>query len=220
MKAYGLVCCPILFMFACQREMPVDYEISAVDAAKELSHTPVGEVSVNTTNMNIKIDFNCDEYMASHILSEYGQVPLDTIHTLGRLIRFYEARQPNFEYSYSSHLNPYSDNDYVFPKMEYLLAQECFQEGCSSQTRKVVLQIAINKQQHKYEEDKRSFTARQTGIFLIAVILVKEKDTAFVAAVAENRDFQDALCLNQNIRTDMEFCDNMIQFAKRFLLNK
>jgi hypothetical protein len=192
--------------------------IPLMDSEMELSHAPSGKIHVATTK--VEIDFECDEYMASHILSEYGQVGIDTIYMRGELIRFYELRIPVFEYNYSSLLDPYNDNDYVFPKLEYLLAQECFQENCSSQTRRAVLRMAINKQKYKYDENKRSYTARQTGIFLISVILVRENDMNFISSVHENTDFQNALFLNRNIRMDKEFGDMLIQYAELFLYNK
>lgn len=206
-------------MFACQSETEfVSDIIPAMESEMELSHAPAGKIHM--ANANVEIDFGCDEYMASHILSEYGQATIDTVYTRGELIRFYEARHPDFEYGYSSYFNPYSDNDYVFPKLEYLLAQECVQDNCSSRTRKAVLRIAVDKQKHKYDAYKNSFTARQTGIFLMAVILAGENDAAFISAVHKSTDFQNALLLNRNIRTDKEFSDTLIQYAENFLYNK
>jgi hypothetical protein len=219
MKIFTAVCCSAVFMFACQSEMNfVSDTVPAIESEMALSHVPAGKIHIATAN--VEIDFGCDEYMGSHILSEYGHTAIDTVYTRGGLIRFYEARYPGFEDSYSSHLNPYSDNDYVFPKLEYLLAQECLQDNCSSQTRKAVLRIAVDKQKHKYDAYKSSFTARQTGIFLMAVILVRENDAAFISAVHENTDFQNALFLKQDIRTDKEFSDTLIRYAENFLYNK
>jgi hypothetical protein len=189
--------------------------IPSIESEKELSHAPAGKIHMPTAQ--VEIDFGGDEYMASYISSEYGQTAIDTIHTRGELIRFYEMRRPVFEYSYSSFLDPYNDNDYVFSKLEYLLAQECCQENCSSQTRKIVLQMAVDKQKQKYDENKRSHTTRQTGIFLISVILVMENNADFIAIVHENADFQNALLLNRNIRTDKEFSDTLIRYAENFL---
>jgi hypothetical protein len=214
-------------MFACQSKIDFDSDtvptidsdaVLAIESEMALSHAPAGKVHIATAN--VEIDFSCDEFMASNILSEYGQAAIDTVYSRGELIRFYEARHPGFEYVYSSLFNPYNDNDYVFPKVEYLLAQECLQDNCSSQTRKVVLRIAIDKQKHKYDAYKRSFTARQTGIFLMAVILIRENDAAFISAVHKNTDFQNALILNQDIRTDKEFSDTLFRYAEKFLYNK
>jgi hypothetical protein len=113
----------------------------------------------------------------------------------------------------------YDDNDFVFPKIEYMLAQECVQDDCSPDMRKAVLRIAVDKQKHKYEEYRNSFTARQTGIFLMAVILAVENDAAFVAAVKEDADYRNALLLSINIRADKEFGDARIRYAETFLYN-
>jgi hypothetical protein len=218
MRAFISVCCSAFFLLACQSEIDtVSDTIPAIEKEKKLSHAPVGKVYIATAN--VEIDFGCNEYMASHILSEYGQAAIDTVYTRGGLICFYEARRPSFEYVYSSYFNPFSDNDYVFPKLEYLLAQECLQDNCSSQTRKAVLRIAVEKQKHKYDAYKNSFTARRTGIFLMAVILVMENDAAFISVVHKNMDFKNASLLNQDIRTDKEFSDTLIRYAENFLYN-
>jgi hypothetical protein len=193
----------------------VSHTTPASESKKELSHAPEGKIHI----AGVDIDFGCDEYMASHIHSEYGQTAIDTIHTRGDLICFYGLRHPVFEYGYSSFLDPYNDNDYVFPKLEYLLAQECCQEDCSSQTRKAVLQMALDKQKHKYDDHKSAYTARQTGIFLIAVILVMENDGGFISAVRKNRDLQKALLLKQDIPADKAFGDTLIRYAESFLYN-
>ena len=86
--------------------------------------------------------------------------------------------------------------------------------------KKNCLRIAVDKQKHKYDEYKNSFTARQTGIFLMAVILVRENDASFVSAVHGNTDFKKALLLNRDIRTDKEFGDMLIRYAEFFLYNK
>jgi hypothetical protein len=218
MKRYILICIAF-FLLACQTEIDtVSDTVPAIEKEMELSHVSAGKVHIATAN--VEIDFSCDEYMASHILSEYGQAAIDTVYTRGELIRFYETRRPSFEYGYSSYYYPYRDNNYIFPRLEYLLAQECLQNNCSSQTRKVVLRTAIDKQKHKYDAYKISYTARQTGIFLMAVILVRENDAAFISAVHENTDFKNALLLNQDIRIDKEFSDTLIRYAENFLFNK
>jgi hypothetical protein len=218
MKTFILIACSVFLLFACQREADfVSDAVPAVESEMELARTPSGKVRIAASN--VEIDFGCDEYMASHILSEYGQAAIDTVYTRGGLVCFYEARRPDFEDSYSSYLNPFSDNDYVFPKLEYLLAQECLQNNCSSQTRRAVLRIAADKQKHKYAACKNSFAARQTGIFLMAVILVMENDAAFIPAVHKQADFQNALLLSIDIRTDKDFGDAMIQYAENFLYN-
>jgi hypothetical protein len=219
MKAFILIGCSVFFMFACQSEADfISDAVPAMESEMELSHAPAGKVYIAASD--IETDFGCDEYMASHILSEYGQPAIDSINTRGGLIRFYEARRPSFEYQYSSSLNPFSDNDYVFPKLEYLLAQECLQDNCSSQTRKAVLRIAVDKQKQKYAEYGNSFTARRTGLFLMAVILVRENVAAFTSAVHKHTDFQNALLLSIDIRPDKEFSDEMIRYAENFLYNK
>jgi hypothetical protein len=214
--AAGIYWSFIFFMFACQSDPDLISEsIPPMENQLELSHAPSGKIHI--ADAKVEIDFGCDEYMASHIFSEYGLAAIDKISLRGELIRFYERRNPVFEDMYSSFFDPLNDNNYVLAKLEYLLAQECVQDNCSSPTRRAILRIAVDKQKHKYGEHKLSYATRQTGIFLIAVILVRENDADFISAVHEHTDFQNALLLNQYIRTDKEFADMLIRYAEQQL---
>jgi len=149
---------------------------------------------------------------------------LDTIHTVGQLAAVYNSFLPNnpdFAWSYSSMFHPSTDANHIYPTIEYLFAQACFQDDCSSQTRKAVLKTVVEKQTYKFEEHKISYTARKTGIFLMACILIKEKDTAFLVAVRENTDLQNALCMNKDdSRIDKDFSDFISLFAINYMLTK
>ncbi|MDR1344228.1 MAG: hypothetical protein LBJ39_02630 [Tannerellaceae bacterium] len=211
MRAFIYACCMFFLISACDS----DTGTFPIDSEKELSHVPEGEILI--VPANVVADFSGDELMAGNIHSEYGMAPIDTVSTFGGLARLYESRRPTFEYFYSSYFSTSDDNDYVFPKIEYMLAQECVQDDCSSDMRKAVLRIAVDKQKQKYEEARNSHTARRTGIFLMAVILAAENDAAFVAAVKKDADFRNALLLDTNIRADKEFGYAMIRYAGAFL---
>ena len=224
MKNIILTGCLCFCMAACQSAMETeeilpDFAVSEADAIKELSHAPAGAAYVDANGRTLKIDFGYDEIIGPHI-TECGERLADTVHTIGKLIDVYTALHPHFEYCYSSHLDPYTDGDYVFPKLEYMLAQECFRDDCSSQTRKAILKLAAGKQPLKYGEYFCSHTAKQTGLFLMAVIMAKEQEHSFIAAVSEDVDLQKVLCLNSNIRVDDKFRDVILVYAKRSLLNK
>ena len=65
-------------------------------------------------------------------------------------------------------------------------------------------------------------------MFLMAVILVKEKDADFLTALRENQNLQNALCLNldaESVLNMLGITDNPIdpaicQFAESFLSKK
>lgn len=212
MKTLIAILCIIAFLPACKS----DNDIEAMD----LAHSPTEEVSLTTTsNKTITVDFSMDEEMKGCITSEIGQNKIEHIKTREELINFYKALIPHFQPGYSSLSD---DNHYVFAKAEYLLAQECFQGNCSSQTRKEVLRTAIDKQKHKFAEYTAPSFTRRTGIFLIAVILLKEEDTAFVQSLSSNIELQNALlCLNHNRWINDEVFNNlMIQYAETFLSNR
>jgi hypothetical protein len=216
--------CSILLLFTTCQQDTIEQEMNIPDIdpgdyEKELVHTPTGEVRVNS----IKIDFGCDENMSEHIF-EYTSAEIDALHTRGALIRFYEDNRPHFQYLWSSLSYGYFDGEYVFSKLEYRLAQECVQDNCSSQTRRKVLQIAIEKQKYKDIDYLNAYTARRTGLFLMSVILIKENNAAFVKAVRTNVNLQNALCLNRDTwaspQAYKELRDTIVEFADKFLDNQ
>jgi hypothetical protein len=212
--------CSLFLVFGCRSEEEPEFISNAVPDREnnlELSHAPAGKVRMTTSN--VEIDFGYEGYIADRILSKIGQMALDTIYTRGRLIRFYETRRPVFRDFYSSHIPP-DDNDFLFSKLEYLLAQECFQANCSAQTRRTVLQIALDKQKNKYNPNEDSSVTRKTGLFLMAVILVRENNPAFISAVRQDADLQNALLLKPDMRADKELADTLIRYAENFLQNK
>lgn len=184
-----------------------------------LVHNPTTEVSVTISNIVIKVDFRLDENMMGVINSDIGKNKIGNIKTLNDLNNFYKTLSPSFQPGYSSRGD---DNEYVFSKVEYLLAQECFQEECSSDTRRIILENAVYKQTRKFgvEWTAPSFT-RRTGSFLIAIILLKEDDDSFNQSLVNSEDLQKALlCLNHDIWMDNEVFNNLlIQYAENFLAN-
>jgi hypothetical protein len=188
----------------------IDFEISPVDAGKAFSHTPTGAVETEAIKTDFSCnedllfqtsdkDFifvcyvkltegvqpvvNTRIYDYTYFVQQYGNS--DSIRTLGQLVNSYKGftqYRPLFVWMFSSASFPPFEGDYIYPTIEYLLAQACFQDDCNSQTRKAVLKMAIEKQSYKFESSRDSYNARKTGIFLMATILVKEKDSNFLKA--------------------------------------
>jgi hypothetical protein len=235
MKTFKLFLVGILpvLLFACQSVVDVpdfeisDFEISNLGITKEnaklkLSHKPTGIVYEKTTGYSVKIEFGLSEWAAEYIKTSDGEISvMDTISTVGKLLSVYNAHRPFFQYSWSSlRYPPSQDSEYILPKLAYALAQECIQDHCSSQTRRAVLQIAVNKQEQIYSQEYvNNFVAGKTGVFLMAVILIKEKDASFITAIHDNPDLQKALSMNgDNSMVDKEFSNLVSQFALGFLL--
>jgi len=215
--------------------------ISENDAAKKFSNSSTGIVEID----NITIDFTCDEYLKfqtsdkDFILYSDG-IPiinypginyddsdvmnLDTIRTVGQLAMIYSGfskNKPSFIQGYSNLFLPTKDADYIYPTIEYILGQVCIQDDCSSQTRKAVLKMAIEKQTYKYGEYEKSYHARKTGIFLMASILVKEGYQNFLEVVQNDSDLQNALNMNiDNSKIDKKFSNSVSQYAYNYLIDK
>ena len=220
-------------MCSCQSKLDSipDYDIPYSDAIKRLPHAPTGVVYVKTTKQSVKIDFSLDKYMASVINYLFtfqidneehtcGNL-LDTIPTIGKLVAVYKEQRPFFFLSFSSYYWPCRDGNIIFPKLEYALAQVCFLDNCSSETRKAILKIAVDKQKQSLSQQYiTNFQAVRTNMFLMAVILAKEKNVAFIDAVQKNTDLQNVLCVSAGVSlSDNEISDLMRQFAINFLSN-
>ena len=121
-------------------------------------------------------------------------------------------------------------------QMKYFLAQECFSNSCNSNTRKEILQLVIDKQLYKYEYYHDNLSdyygvyypfAINTGIFLMAVILVKEWEHSskfidsetlqqallFLSIYDREDDFKDF------IRYRNDFSNLIIEYSENFLTN-
>jgi len=184
-----------------------DLGITMEDAVKELTHEPTGVVDIETGGQTVKIDFMIDKWMEYNILSSYHadkdewivdhrKTFFDSIPSLGKLIAVYKAYNPRFFISGSSSISlgyPRWEANYISPKLEYALAQECIKDDCNSQTRKVVLQLTIEKQKRKHVFLEKFYSVQpaiQTGAFLMSAILVKENYDIFIKAIRENEDLQ------------------------------
>ena len=204
-----------VFIFACKSleddSMP-DYEISNIGFAKEdanrkLSHNPTDIVHVKIADQTVKIDFSLDDIMREDIFCvlEYyfdngksveGDL-FKKFSTIGKLADYYNRSQLFYEYGYSSLRRPSQfDGNIVYSKIEYALAQECFKDECSSMTRKAVLQMVLDKHEVKRIPYVISYSTIRTGLFLMAVILVKEENTAFLDTIRENLIYQKVLSMN------------------------
>jgi len=223
-----------VFMCSCQSELDSlpDYDIPYRDAVKRLPHTPTGIVYVKTKKQPVKIDFSLDKDMANVINYLFtfqidnenvtcGNI-LDTIPTIGKLVAVYKEQRPSFFLSFSSYYWPCRDGNIIFPKLEYALAQVCFWDNCSSETRKAILKIAVDKQKQMLSRQYvDNFQAVRVNMFLMAVILAKEKDVAFIDAVQNNTDLQKVLCVSTGVSLlDNKISDLVCQFAINFLSNE
>ncbi len=196
-----------------------DIEVSSDDTNRKLSHSPTGVEYVKIASKSIQIDFRLHEYAAENI--NYPLDEIDNIDTVGELISACKAYRPHFQLGWSSIAFPPQDGNYVLSRFAYRLAQECFQKNCSAQTRRAVLQLAIEKQKQLFNRDYLiNFTAVRSINFLISIILIRENDADFLAAIQKNKDMQTALSMNTNdSRVDKKFSDFVTQFGIKYLLN-
>lgn len=197
-------------MFACKTNDDMsEFEISNLgfskeDANRSLSHKPTGNVDVQVGGQLVKINFGLDDFIKEDINADLEYYYDDksikgdlfkTFSSVGKLADYYKRSQFEFTYGYSNYrLAPYMDGNIVYSKIEYALAQECFKDECQSMTRKSILQMVVDK--HEKKEWLLSNSTMRTGLFLMAIILLTENDSAFVDAIFENPDLENVLSMN------------------------
>ena len=225
----------LAFFFACQSSDEDGMSDSNGIDNKKISHKPIGVEQVKIAGQSVTIDFRTDAIIAEAISYRspyYDNEQIierdlfDAFPTVGQLIDYYDRCQFGYDIGYSSYKAPdYLDGETVYPPIEYALAQECFHDNCPTDIRKAVLRMALDKHESKRGLYLRSHTARRTGLFLMAVILIKEKDADFLKAVRENENVQNTLRLNLDteitlniLNTENAIDSILCQFAKNFLL--
>ena len=229
-----LACSLTVFLLACQSDPEPetgssnglsDEEIAALgiskeDAVRKLSHVPNGVVYEKTDDQLIKIDFGCNNDLTGYLIDALHCPLWDSIQTVGKLVAYYKE----LYILLPGYMNePLCYNSFDYTRAEYLLAQECFSDRCSSITRNAVLEMVIEKHLFKFKPFAYTAYSRMTGNFLMAVILIKEKDADFIAAVLENTDLQNVLCLSCPFDLwyySEELANIIEQFAIRFLSNE
>jgi len=178
----------------------------------ELTRTN-GTVTLTVVNETFKVDFrfcvNCRKDMSNWDLSG----PFAGMKTRDDLLNLYKTKHVPIQMGYSS-FNTGSES--VFAMLEYKLAQECFNDNCDSEFRKEVLQLATNFQKAKYQEYNTVFCAQKSGVFLMAVILAKEREHTI--EFVDRATLQQALlCLSNDKFVSEDFSNLIIEYSEKFL---
>ena len=223
MKPFIIFFVVSMFMFSCKEvdDSMSEYEISNIgftkeDANRKISNTPTDIVFVQISDQTIKIDFSLDDIIREDIFCDLEYYYDNDKHvegdlfkkfsTVGKLADYYNRSQLNYNYGYSNYrMASHFDGNIVYSKIEYALAQECFKDECSSMTRKAVLQMVIEKHEKKTIPYVISYSTIRTGLFLMAVILVKEENATFLDTIHKNPIFQKVLRLNLDEFDTLDF---------------
>ena len=180
-----------------------------------LLNAPINSVELKVLNEIFTVDFRIDTICRYIINNDILPNEFAKLKTRGDLINYYKTLFPHFLPGYSS----MSDNtECLFVKIEYMLAQECFSDRCDSKFRKEVLQLVTNYQKAKYGEYICPSCAQKSGIFLMAVILVKERNST--VNIIDSATLQQALlCLNNEVFVDEDFSNLIVECSEKFLTN-
>jgi hypothetical protein len=182
-----------------------------------LLNTPDGEVKLTVSGETFTVNFRYDDNIKEHIEAAVLSETFTNLKTRDDLIDFYKNRSSYFLPGSSSMKD---NNENVYVKAEYMLAQECFSDRCDSQTRREVLQLVVDKQEAKYDHEQGVYRSDpiKTGIFLMAVILVKERINS--AKYIDAQTLQETLLsLNSNILNEVDLSNSILESSENFLIN-
>ena len=184
-----------------------------------LLNTPTNEVTLTVANETFTVDFRFDIICNRLEIFEVLPDEFAKLKTRDELINYYKTLLPGFLPSYFS-MWP-DPRECVHARVEYMLAQECFSDRCDSKTRKEILRLVVDKQKVKwsdYELDRyiHPSCAQKTGVFLMAVILVKERNSS--SKYIDTKTLQQALlCLGNGAYVSEDFSKLIIESSERFL---
>lgn len=180
-----------------------------------LLNVPVDEVILTVANETFTVNFNFSAENEQHMSYYDLSKPFAEINTKDDLIDCYKTSRTPFQHGASSYI---SGGDAIFAMLEYKLAQECFSDDCKSEFRKEVLQLAANHQKAKHKEYNSLFCSNRSGVFLMAVILLKERNSSI--KIIDAKTLQQALlCLSDYDMFTKELSELIIECSEKFLNN-
>ena len=185
---------------------------------ENLLNSPTDKVTLKVLNEEYSIDFRlgivCDELKIFEVL----QNEFSKLKTREDLINYYKTLPPYFSPKYSSMID---NGERIFSRVEYMLAQECFDENCNSKIRYKVLQLVVNKQKAKWNDENYIMPscAHKTGVFLMAVILAREKSNSSKIFIDSTNLQKALLSLSSDEFISKDFNDLIIESSEILLIN-
>jgi|GEM_PF-523949 len=229
MKPFITICSLLLLMASChsstEEPLPPEPPIEPpVEEGTPLLFEPEEMVTITVGDETFMVDFSRSfniqsmyEYAEDFNLKETRETREAYIDSYKRL-RSYVVGALNAA--------KYAEAEFIHT--EYTLAQECFSDRCDSETRKEVLQLVLDKQRPKYGINNSGdrvayYLATHTGVFLMAVILVKEY--AHSSKYIDSETLQEALLFLNDFNYSTEgpiyygfyFSDLIVECAQNFL---
>ena len=181
-----------------------------------LLNKPTDKVTVIVEDKTFTVDFRIDEEGCMWWVNDLfpkGIEQIEQLKTRDDLIDLFKSISPY--YFMPNYHGDIVQQSYAF-KVDYMLAQECFSDGCASEIRKDILQLTVTNQK-AYIRNLHPYCARKSGVFLMAVILLKERNIS--EKYIDDVILQQALlCLNTDTwGVDDEFNNLIIEGSKKFL---
>jgi hypothetical protein len=178
---------------------------------------PTGEVMLTTMlNENFTVNFTRGDTFLDSCYGRFNEWV--AIKNRTELINNYKNIYPAFQPMYSN-VSVMAEN--ILVTYEYALAQECFSDDCSSKIRKEVLYKAIELQKSKRDEERCVTLSNglKTGMFLMAIILVKERDKS--VKIIDTAALQRALLFWRSDEWDelLSFSALITEYSEKFLAN-
>ena len=226
MKPFITICSLLLLMASCHSstEEPLPPE-PPVEEGTPLLFEPEEMVTITVGDETFLVDFSRSEL---YIQAMFDFPMSGSAHMKKTREAYIDRYKREKRYIVgASEGAAYAEIDFV--QLEYTLAQECFSDRCDSETRKDVLQLVLDKQRPKYGRNLYGdlvyyAAAIHTGVFLMAVILVKER--AYSAEYIDSETLQEALLFLNDFdyipgvpSSERDFSDLIVECAQDFLTN-
>ena len=204
----------ILFMTSCRHS-----DETIPEEEPTLLNEPTNEVTLTVGDKTFTVDFRINDWCMSSMKHTFE--PMEQLKTRDDLINLFKSISPHYMLNPGVVTDVNERQSYAL-QVEYMLARECFSDGCDSEIRRDILPFIVTNQKEKcrqleYGVYVHSPCAQKCGIFLMAVILLKERNDS--AKFIDDDTLQQALlCLNTDMYgVDKEFSDYIIECCERFL---
>ena len=226
MKSFIVIGSFMWLLTSCQT---TDIQNSSEEETDLSDELPTGVVSITAANEVFTVDFDRKGGYYSSPPPDPNN-PVDGVLYVGdgslRQVRPYENLDSLINRYKKLNTFPPSYSSLSYPERylvlhEYALAQECFMDRCSSIIRKEVLQAVVDKQKRKYNRERGVYLSwsMRTGVFLMAVILVKERECS--AKFIDAETLQEALLFlrtnNWNYDYEANFSNFIVEYSEQFL---
>jgi len=183
MKPFIVIGCFLLWLVSCKPSSIIDPSVEQPVEKPVEEGTPLLFEPNDTATIKVANEFFMVDFSLSDVLQPWYDWPgSGWIHNCNYLSYYYPTKEAvierykNKKDIQSGATNSARDSECEYIQLEYTLAQECFSDNCTSELRKEILKLVIDRQILKNKYPGSYACAIHTGVLLMAVIILKERE--------------------------------------------